>query len=150
MRQIERTAYIWEKERLFSLELAESYMAGQQKRHTEQEIFASALSIHGRALTATETNYIDSWMKLGFGKEAAEIAYDKTVTATGKFDWKYANGIFQSWHNKGLHQAAEIAAGDTRQMSRQGEKTENGQTGQNATQEDMDRMKDLVDRLRRG
>ena len=153
MRQIERTAYIWEKEQLFTPELAERYMAGQQKLHTEEEKFAAALCIRGRALTATEKNYVDSWLNMGFGEDAAEIAYDKTVTATGKFDWKYANGIFSSWHRKGLHRGAEILTGDDRKDERKTGKAPENEArshSESATEEDLERMKHLIDRIRQG
>jgi hypothetical protein len=61
------------------------------------------LQINGRALTQTEQKYIESWLDMGFGPDALEIAYDKTVVKTGRLQWKYMDSIVNSWHGKNLH-----------------------------------------------
>ena len=42
------------------------------------------------------------------------LGYDRTVTNTGALKWSYMNKIMQSWHENGLHSAAEIESGDPR------------------------------------
>ena len=147
MRQIEKTAYIWEREGLFTLELAERYIRGQQEKHTKEAEFALALRISDRALTATESAYVDEWLKQGFGPDAADIAFDKTVTGAGKLDWKYMNGIFKSWHAKGLHTAEQIRSGDSRTPpGGRGGSTPPAQPG-GPTREELAQMQRLLDEI---
>ena len=152
MRQIEKTAYIWEQEGLFTLDLAERYIRAQQEKHTREAEFALALRISGRALTATESAYVDEWLKQGFGPEAADIAFDRTVTHAGKLDWKYMNGIFKSWHAKGLHTAAQIQAGDNRaqntSLSRGPDSAK--MQGGGPTREELAQMQRLLDEINNG
>lgn len=151
MRQIEKTAYVWEREGLFSLELAERYIRSQNEKHTKEAEFALALRISGRALTATESAYVDEWLKQGFGPDAADIAFDRTVTGAGKLDWKYMNGIFKSWHAKGLHTAAQIQAGDSRgQSAPRGRTAAQTQTPAAPTREELAQMQRLLDEINNG
>ena len=56
---------------------------------------------------------------MGFEEDALAIGYDRTVTNTGALKWSYMNKIMQSWHEKGLHSAAEIESGDPRRRPQQ-------------------------------
>ena len=47
-----------------------------------------------------------------FEDEAIRMAYERTVLKKQSMDWGYMNGILRRWHEKGLHTAAAIAAGD--------------------------------------
>lgn len=49
---------------------------------------------------------------MGFDDEAIRMAYEKTVLKKRSMDWGYMNGILRRWHEKGLHTAAAIQAGD--------------------------------------
>lgn len=49
---------------------------------------------------------------MGFDDEALRMAYEKTVLKKQSMDWGYMNGILRRWHQKGLHTAAAIQAGD--------------------------------------
>ena len=114
MRYIEKAAYIWEREGIFTLERAESYIRELEKRRDSVLLMQNAMGIRGRELSATERKYIESWLSLGFGPEAAAIACDRTLVKTGKLAWGYMNSIINSWHSKGLHTPEEIARGDGR------------------------------------
>ena len=150
MRQIEKTAYAWERAGLFTLELAERYIRAQSEKHTKEAEFALALRISGRALTATESAYVDAWMKQGFGPDAADIAFDRTVTSAGKLDWKYMNGIFKSWHANGLHTAAQIQAGDSRTQTALRGRAQAQPAASGPTQEELAQMKRLLDEINNG
>ena len=145
MRAIEREALRWEEEGITSLELAEAYLKQQEQIDGLEGAFAKELKIQGRALTETEKGYVRDWLKKGFREDAAAIAYDRTVTRTGGLRWKYMDSIFQSWHGKGLHTAAEILQGDGRQGA--GKKAPRAAAQDAVSREDIDQMDAYLKRL---
>ncbi len=115
MRYIEKAAYVWEREQIFSIEAAEGYIKRQSAMRAGERELTPVLGISGRALSATERRYLNSWTGMGFHAEAVEMAYDRTVTNTGRLAWKYMDSILKSWHSKGLHTPEEIDRGDAPQ-----------------------------------
>lgn len=112
MRTIEKEAYAWANREIISLDSAEEYVRALDERKSASGLVKQVLGIHGRDLSLTERRYVDGWLDMGFGAPALEIAYDRTVTQTGKLQWKYMNSIICSWHEKGLHTPEEIKSGD--------------------------------------
>ena len=119
MRSIEKEAYNWVHQEILTLDQAEEYIRRQRERRDALGRAKAALGIHGRELTPTETKYISAWLDMGFDEDALAIGYDRTVTNTGALKWSYMNKIMQSWHEKGLHSAAEIESGDPRRRPQQ-------------------------------
>ena len=113
MRYIEKAAYTWEREGIFSLEAAENYIKKQGQRQEARSAAARAIGIVDRPLSTSERRYLDSWGDMGFGPEAIAIAYDRTVLKTGGLAWRYMDSIMKSWHSKGLHTPDEIDRGDS-------------------------------------
>lgn len=120
MRSIEKEAYAWANREILTLEQAEEYIANATQRRSDTGLIQEALNIRGRALSSTESKYINSWLDMGFDAEALAIAYDRTVTNTGSLKWSYMNKIVQSWHEKGLHTADEISEKDSRRPASAG------------------------------
>ena len=114
MKYIEKAAYTWAREGIFTLELAERYILERNEKKQENAKIKAALQIQNRNLTPTERKYVDGWLALGFGSETVAIAYDRTVTKTGKLSWGYMNSIINSWHSKSLFTVEDILAKDTR------------------------------------
>ena len=114
MKYIEKAAYTWEREGISTLEHAERYIKERAERRQENAKIKAVLQIRDRNLTPTERKYVDGWLALGFGSDAISIAYDRTVTKTGKLSWGYMNSIINSWNGKGLFTAEDILAKDTR------------------------------------
>lgn len=112
MRYIEKAAFTWEREGIFSLDASADYIRRQEELRGSESAMARVLGITGRSLSATEKKYMDFWASLGFGEEAVAMAYDRTVTNTGRLAWRYMDSILRSWHAKNLHTPEEIAAGD--------------------------------------
>ena len=119
MRNIEKEAYNWVHQEILTLDQAEEYIRRQRERRDALGRAKAALGIHSRELTPTETKYISAWLDMGFDEDALAIGYDRTVTNTGALKWSYMNKIMQSWHEKGLHSAAEIESGDPRRRPQQ-------------------------------
>ena len=120
MRSIEKEAYIWANREILTIEQAEEYIANAAQRRSDAGKIQEALNIRGRTLTGTESKYINAWLDMGFDAEALAIAYDRTVTNTGALKWGYMNKIVQSWHEKGLHSAEDIAEKDSRRPASAG------------------------------
>jgi len=112
MRYIEKAAYTWERAGVFSLERAEQYIRELESKHSAVAEIKRALQISDRSLSSSEKRYVESWLSMGFGADAAALAYDRTVVKTGKLAWGYMNSIMNSWHAKGLHTPQEIERGD--------------------------------------
>lgn len=108
MRFIEKEAYVWANREIMSLEQAEEYIRSSRRRREDVGRIKESLGIRGRELTATEQKHISSWLDMGFGEECISIAYDRTVTNTGALKWNYMNKILLSWHEKGIHNAAQL------------------------------------------
>ncbi len=112
MRYIEKTAYVWEREGLFSVDAVIDYIKRQDKLRAGERDFMEAMELSGRSLSQTERRYIDSWLDMGFSPQAAAMAYDRTVVKTGRLTWRYMDSIMKSWHSKGIHTAKEIEEKD--------------------------------------
>ncbi len=112
LRQIQKEAYVWYREELFNLELADRYLRERAAKRGRLGELCSLLGIRGRSLAPSEEKYLLAWLDMGFGQEAILRAYDKTVSKKGELAWPYMNRILENWHAKGLHTVPEIEAGD--------------------------------------
>lgn len=144
MRYIEKAAYTWEREGIFSIEEAEEYLKRIEIRRSAAFEISAALQIKGRALTKTEQSYVDDWLKKGFSPEVIEAAYDRTVIKTGKLSWGYLNSILKSWHEKGIHSAADMEARE-KNAPRPSENTASGYASPGGT--DVERLKKFLKSL---
>ncbi|MDR0905087.1 MAG: DnaD domain protein [Oscillospiraceae bacterium] len=114
LRYIEKAAYTWEREGIFSLEAAEAYIIQRDVRRGEISVVRRAMQINDREFTPTERKYVESWLALGYDAQTIAIAYDRTVIKTGKLAMNYMNSIIVNWHDKGLHTVEEILEKDTK------------------------------------
>lgn len=112
MRQIEQNAYLWAREEIMTLDLADAYLNRRKERKDTHNQIKRMMGIWDRAFTKTELNYLNDWLDKGFGIDAIAIAFDRTVTQTNGLKWPYMNRIMQNWHEKGLHTPEEIESGD--------------------------------------
>ena len=141
MRYIEKEAYVWANREILSLEQAEEYIRQSRERQEDIGRAKAALNIQGRELTVTEGKYLASWLDMGFGEDCLAIAYDRTVTNTGALKWGYMNKILLSWHEKGIHSAAEVQEKDGRRKSA----PPPAQAGDTAI--DMDKLRAIVEKM---
>lgn len=151
LRYIEKVAFTWEREGIFSLDAAESYIRSLGEKRSARSAAARAMGIWDRQLSATESKYVDAWLTLGFGADAIAVAYDRTVTNTGKLSWRYMDSIIKSWHQKNLHSVEEINAGDSSFVPSERKprsKPAKAQQTPGATQEDLERMRATLRKIR--
>jgi DnaD/phage-associated family protein len=114
MRQIEKEGYAWANREILTIEQAEEYIAGSERRRERLAQTARAVGITDRAPGTTEAKFLSEWIDMGFDDEMIELAYDKTLTNTGGLKWGYMNGILKSWHEKGLHTPQDVREKDAR------------------------------------
>lgn len=103
--------YQWKEQGIDTLEAAEAYLNRRQYFRSQEGELLNALGIQGRKATPTERDYLMNWAQWGFSPEAVAMAYDITVTQTGKMKWSYCNKILLRWHNENRHTLEEIQAG---------------------------------------
>ena len=147
VRYIEKAAFTWEREGIFSLERAEEYLKGLEARKSIRGEIKRALQIRGREFSATEKQFVDGWIDMGFQPDAVAIAYDRAVVKTGGQNLlRYMDGIMKNWHNKGIHTAEQVAEKDGGQKR--------SAAGSNAlkhgepNREEMERMQRLLNRIK--
>lgn len=117
MRYIEKEGWYWAEQEIMDLDAAEEHIRREKQKAEALEQVKEVLQIRGRELTATERRYAESWLNLGYEPEALAIAYDRTVSSTGKLAWKYMDSIVRSWNEKRLYTPEEIEAGDSRRYA---------------------------------
>jgi len=113
IRYIEKAAFTWEREGLFTIEKAEEYLKNLESKKSARGKIKKAMQIKGREFAATESKFVDSWIKMGFEPEAIAIAYDRTIVRTGQYRIEYMDSIISNWHRKGLHTAQQIQDNDS-------------------------------------
>lgn len=110
---IEKVAYTWEREGIFTIEKAEEYLKTIEERKSLRGQIKSALQIkNDRDLSAAEKNYFDGWLDMGFDVETITLAYEKTIVNTGKLAYPYMDTILKKWDKNGLHTIEAVKAGD--------------------------------------
>ena len=147
IRQIEKEAYIWEREGLLDLELAERWLRKSTARSEKVDKLCELLGIRGRKLAPSEERFLNHWLEMGFGSEAVLLAYDRTVAKKGELTWSYMNRILENWHEKGLHTVQEIREGDL-PPGKTGGKRPPKAAG--PTSEEFERMQKLLNKMNGG
>jgi len=146
LRGVEHVAYTWAGNDVTTLEQAMKYLKKRSLQKSAAGDLSRVLRLRGDDLTATQRKYIYAWLDMGFGPEAVELAYDKTVTNTGELKWTYLNKILQSWHSQGLHTREEVEQKDGGGRSRRMQRAP--QADQKPDRAEMDRKKRLLERLK--
>lgn len=139
-RAVDKLAYQWAGLEIMTLEQAEAHITAQKARRGALGRIKTVLNIYGRELTGSEEKYISSWLDMGFREDAIAIAYDRTVTQTNALKWPYMNKIMLSWHEKGLHTAAEIEEKDGRRPAAR-------KTPEEVKPVDMDALRKIIDKI---
>ena len=114
MRYIEKAAYTWEREGIFTLEAAEQYIKQHELRRGDIAQLRRVLGITDHEMLPSERKYIESWLTLGYDAETIAMAYERMIMKTGKLVWRYMDAIIVNWHEKGLHTVAEILEKDAK------------------------------------
>ena len=150
--QIRREGFVWARRGIDTLERAEEHVARLTRLRSREGEVLRLLDIPPRPLVERERTYIQAWDDMGFDDEAIRMAYEKTVLKKQSMDWGYMNGILRRWHEKGLHTAAAVQAGDRDpRPARAGGGTPPPPPAgeERRAREDMDRMRRLMEQMKR-
>lgn len=109
-RDIEEQAYLWADMGIFTAEDSAAFLARREEEKPLLDEMLRALDMAGRDPAPDEYRHLTSYIQRGFDADAVLLAKERMYSRLGKFSWKYLNGILDSWHQKGLHTAAEITA----------------------------------------
>lgn len=112
LRMIEKEAYAWAERGIDTVEEAAAFIQAQNVRNSRLYRLMNILQIRGRALTAAEERYAQSWLDMGVDEEMITMAYERTCLNTGGLNWAYMNKILQRWHQQGLRSAEDVRNGD--------------------------------------
>jgi len=147
MRYIEKAAFTWEREGLFSAYLVEEYLKKLDDKRDIRSRIKAEIQIRNRELSATEDRYVEGWINMGFESSAIAIAYDRTVIKTGNLTWPYMDSILKNWHKKGIHDVSEILEAEgKRNVSVIS--TDPGEKHGKPSQDEMDRMTRILNRIK--
>ncbi len=112
-RYLETVAIDWADRGIDTYEAAEEYVTELEAIASAERSVRSVLGIYDRALTATEKKYIRLWTEeFKIPTELISLAYDKTVTYTGKLSWSYMDKLVQSWLANGYTTVDEVKTAD--------------------------------------
>ena len=111
LRAIDKEAAVWAELGLFTHQQAEEYI--REKEETQERVTQAFHKLgFSRPPSKTEKEHVTKWLSLGFDMDAIALAYDITVTNTGKMSWPYCGKIIMNWHEKNCHTVSEIEATD--------------------------------------
>lgn len=108
VRQLERQCTIWAEKDIVTHDLAEQYIKYIEQITDQVEQVKRQLKIN-RALTPKEEEFIKSWKNdMQFSDEMIINAMEKTVDATGKIAFAYANTILNNWYSSNYKTVDDI------------------------------------------
>jgi len=149
MKYIEKAAYTWEREGIFTLEAAEEYIKRTELRRDEVAVIRRVLQIDDRELLPAEQKYVDTWLERGFNAETIGMAYERMMMQTGKRSWAYMDKIIANWHEKDLCSAAEIAEKDSRGDAPVSTRTQKTRARSVSDNSDIERMNRLIENMKK-
>lgn len=152
MPYISKTGFAWARRGIDTMERAEEHIQKLTRLHSREAEVLRLLDIPQRPLVEREKTYIAAWDDMGFEDEVIRMAYEKTVLKKQSMNWSYMNAILRRWHEKGLHTAAAVRAGDRDPKPIQaGNVPVQPQPAaqEQRAREDMDRMRRLMEQMKR-
>ena len=151
MSYISKEGFAWARRGIDTMERAEGHIQRLTRLRSREGEILRLLDIPLRPLVDREKTYVAAWDDMGFDDEAIRMAYEKTVLKKQSMDWSYMNGILRRWHEKGLHTAAAVRAGDRdpRPVQAGGQGQRPAPPGEDArAREDMERMRRLMEQMK--
>lgn len=118
IRTLESEAYRWHDRGIDTFARAEEYLNLRRQQHGYGTRALGLFGIQGRRPSDTEQKYLEQWRAWGVSEELLRLAYDKTVTNTGKLSWRYLHTILSSWHDQGFQTLRQVESGDRRPAQR--------------------------------
>jgi len=151
--KISKEGFLWSRQGIDTLQRAEEHVARLTRLRSREGEVLRLLDIAPRPLVERERTYIAAWDDMGFDNETLRLAYEKTVLNKQSMNWTYMNGILRRWHEKGLHTAAAVQAGDrdprpVRAGGRAAAPAAPSADEERRAREDMERLRRLMDQMK--
>ncbi len=146
--RIRQEGFLWSRRGVDTLERAEEHVARLTRLRGREAEVLRLLDIPSRPLVERERTYIAAWDDMGFDDGALRLAYEKTVLKKQSMDWGYMNGILRRWHEKGLHTAAAVQAGDRSPGTARADSRPAPAAEGDRAQENMERMRRMLDQMK--
>lgn len=106
IRYIEKVALGWKDDGITTVRQAKSLSGAYTKSYTA---VMKAFGISGRVLTEIEAGYVDRWTKeLAFELDLITEACNRTILATHKPSFEYADSILTSWRQQNVTQRTDL------------------------------------------
>lgn len=103
MRYIEKTGIQWAIENIDNIQKVEEKLKSLSLRQKAWETVQHTMGLNNHSPTANELKYSEKWVnRWQFNQDMLREAYERCVDNTGKFNFKYADKIFQSWYNNNI------------------------------------------------
>lgn len=119
IRYIEKMALGWAEEGIDTHEKAESKICRLEAKHSFEGKVRTVMGIKDRAFSTEELQYIGRWCEWDMKLELVKLAYDISVSNTGKLSFAYMNKILSTWHEKG-YTTVEQAKNENKRGGRKG------------------------------
>lgn len=110
MRYISKVATEWLDAGIDTVEKSEERIRALNEARSWEGEIKLLLEIRGRSLVTKESEYCETWRKIGISKELIRMAYERTIEQTGKLSFPYMNKILISWKQKGVSTPEEAKA----------------------------------------
>lgn len=110
LRYMDKVALGWAENGIDSIEKAKEHVSIRSKAYYS---IMKAFGISGRNLADSEMTFVNKWSKeYAFDIEIIQEACKRTISATQKPSFEYADTILTNWHNQNVHTLKDVAALD--------------------------------------
>ena len=110
LRYMDKVALGWAENGIDTIEKAKEQVAIRSKAYYS---IMKAFGISGRNLAESEMTFVNKWSKeYAFDIEIIQEACKRTISATQKPSFEYADSILTNWHNSNVHTLKDIEALD--------------------------------------
>jgi DnaD/phage-associated family protein len=114
MQYIFKTAISLYEQGIDTYEKLERHLARKAEINSNIGKLRRLCGMGDRALTSKEKKTFDQWFgEWAFNFDVVELAYEKTVDATGKVSISYMNTILRRWYDSGFATVEDINTGDS-------------------------------------
>ncbi len=110
LRYMDKVALSWAENNINTIEKAKEQVSIRSKAYYS---IIKAFGISGRNLADSEMNFVNKWSKdYAFDLEIILEACHRTISATAKPSFEYADTILTNWHNNNVHTLQDVAVLD--------------------------------------
>lgn len=110
LRYMDKVALGWSENGIDSIDKAKDHVSIRSKAYYS---IMKSFGIAGRNLADSEMEFVSKWTKeYNFDTELIQEACKRTISATQKPSFEYADSILTNWHNHNVHTLQDVATLD--------------------------------------